>query len=129
MKEEIKIICKHLFAFFLLIFCVYCLLIDGYVSTKSVASGVPPLQIQELPIAKKCNYGLIKVQERNNDYWKLRKTRVIVFFGYEKYEKEFDNIEEPLQMMGDKGYELINSTFSTSINNWYIYHTLYFMKK
>lgn len=128
MKVEIKIICKHLFAFFLLIFCVYCLLIDGYVSTKAIANDTPPLQLQQPPLPKSYDYCVIKAQERNSDYWNLRKTRVIIIFNNEKYDEEFKSIEEALEIVGDLGYELRGSTSHASINNWYIYHTLYFIK-
>lgn len=104
------------------------LIVDTIISTQAIANETTPLQLQQPPLPKSYDYCVIKAQERNNDYWNLRKTRVIIIFNNEKYDEEFKSIEEALEIVGDLGYELRGSTCHASINNWYIYHTLYFIK-
>lgn len=124
MLSTIKQIGICLFLFLMILF----LMADSVISTKSIANGTTPLQLQQPPLPKSYDYCVIKAQERNSDYWNLRKTRVIIFFNNEKYDEEFKSIEEALEIVGDLGYELRGSTCHASINNWYIYHTLYFIK-
>ena len=103
----------------------------GFILIKCESNSIiaQETSIEQLnPLQKSYDYCVIKVQERNNDHWKLRKTKAIVFINNTKCEEEFNSIEDALQFVGDKGYELRGCTFYPSINKWYIYHTLYFIK-
>lgn len=128
MNKEILTTIKQIGICLFLFFIILCLMADSVISTQAIANGIPPLQMQQPPLPKSYDYCVIKAQERNNDYWNLRKTRVIIIFNNEKYDEEFNSIEEALEIVCNLGYELRSSTCHASFNNWYIYHTLYFIK-